>query len=331
PSVSLPVADGYAVRARFQDASLESPGFDVVEAPDAVRLLNPSSGQTGIVVDGVNNIVRVQDSIHITTATTTAVGVLRSETPSHDVAVFAPDRRPELVQASWTPEADTVSITLRDPISLPVTVWVIAGAFADERAKMEAALGRVSEEWRRERMGLAIGDVEFMDATPQAPDFEIFALGLGAPFANLQNGVGRASGRFNIYVVAEIRESDGLSDGFAENFGTAIAVTSEAMGAGGALVVAHEMGHNFGLRHPGAVEGFINQANMMRPERNTFVLTEGQIFRAHFDRFTPLRSFRPGDQFPPRTCEAVDATTTCPALAFRVWSESDPAASRLGR
>lgn len=327
PSLTLAAGTGYSVRARYKNVTAESPPFSVVAAADVVRMTNPSAGEMGVLVDGANNIGRLQDIAYRATTSDVDVGVLNSGAVTHVVAVFAPDRRPELVPVSWTSAVDTLSIALRDPVALPVTVWVISGSFANESAQMAATLAQLDEVWRRERTGVVVGDIEFMDATQLATQFEFFAIGLGAPFGPIGDGVGRAVGRFNIYVVSEVREDGELVAGFAERSGTAIAVTSSAMAQGGTRLLGHNFGHNFGLRDTPNVIGFEAQGNMMTEGQTSTALTEGQTFRAHFDRFSPLRSFRTADPFASVACAPVDATAQCPDLALRIWSEAEPAAA----
>lgn len=325
PSLSLQAADGYSVRARFEQTTADSPPFSVVAAPDVVEMTNPSAGEAGLIVDGANNIGRLQDVTYRTTASEVDVGVLKSGSLTHAVAVFAPDRRPELVPVTWTTAADRLSIALRDPVALPVTVWVIGGTFADEKARVEAALVELEVEWGRERAGVAVGDVTVNDATHLSADFEMFAIGMGAPFGPLASGVGRAAGRFNIYIVSQVRDAAGvLVGGFGELPGTAIAVTSGALATLGARALGHELGHNLGLRDTDTVEGFEINPNMMTTGLGSLVFTEGQTFRAHFDRSSPLRLFRTGDTFDPPLCDPVEATTTCPEVSFRIWSEIEP-------
>ncbi len=332
PSISLQAGDGYSVRGRFEQTTADSPPFSVVSGPDVVRMTNPSTGEVGLIVDGANNIGRLQDSTHRTTMSHANVGVLNSGTLTHEVAAFAPDRRPELVPVTWTAAADTLSIALRDPVPLPITVWIVTGSFADEKTQIELALTQLDQEWRRERAGVEVDDVEVMDATPLASPFEFFAVVTeGAPFGAIQTGVGRAAGRLNIYVVSEIREAGEFVDGFAEFRGTAIAVTSGAVASLGPRLLGHQLGHNFGLRHPDNVVGFEISPNMMTTGQGSMALTEGQIFRMHFDRFSPLLLFRTADTFAPRSCDAVEATTDCPELSFRIWSEAEPASISSSR
>ncbi len=329
PTVSLPAAAGYSVRARFEGVTLDSPPFSVVAAPDLVRMTNVSAGEVGLIVDGANNIGRLQDSTHRTTTAEVDVGVLNSGALTHSVAVFAPDRRAELVQLGWTSAPDIVTVALRDPVLLPVTVWIVTGSFATEKAQVETALATLSQEWAKERAGVAIGDVQFRDATSLSAQFEVFVVPMGAgPFSGLAAGVGRDAGRFNVYVVLSARDAtSALVGGFSEQPGTAMVVTSAAVTSSGARVFGHEFGHNFGLRDTNNLEGFLIDGNMMTTGLNSMNLTEGQTFRAHFDRFSALRGFRTGDAFNAPSCNPLEATTDCPALELRVWAETDPAAT----
>ena len=331
-SITLPPASGYTVRARFKGTTATSPPFAVVTAPDVVRATNAPAGEVGWLVDGANNIGRLQDITVKTGSAAAPVGVMNSGADTHLIATFAPDRRPELVPCSWTSGVDTFSVALQDPVSIPLTVWIVVGDFATGKTGVEQALASLNQAWRRERFGVVVSDVELMDATALSDDFGLFAIGLGAPFGPLADGVGRAAGRFNLYVVSQIREGGEDLNGFSETFGTALAVTSGGVTSFGARLLGHEFGHNFGLRDiADDLVGFAVDGNMMKSGLSTTTLTEGQTFRAHFDRFSPLRAFRTGDTFDPVTCELVEATTFCPGLDLRIWSEADPATTATPR
>jgi hypothetical protein len=328
PSVSLEVGAGYAVRGRFGGLTGESPPFSVVERPDVVRLTSAPVGDVGLLVDGTNNIGPLQDYPYRTLTGEVTVGVLNGRGLSQGVAVFAPDRRPEMVPVTWTAGLDTLTVSLGDPIAIPITVWVIGGSgFATEVAKVQAGLSGLNDQWRRERAGILVGEIEFVDATDLVDGFGVFALGIGAPFGPIAAGVGRRAGRYNIYVVTDVRQDGASVDAFAELPGTAFAVTAVALASGAPRLLGHEFGHNFALQDTPNVDGFQFDPNMMTVGQGSLSLTEGQTFRMHFDRFSSLRAFRSGDTFVSITCEAVNANTHCPWLALRIWPESEPAAS----
>ncbi|MCG8467764.1 MAG: hypothetical protein MJB57_06075 [Gemmatimonadetes bacterium] len=327
PGLSLDPADGYRVRATFESTTGTSPPFSVVAGPDRVTMGNFPNGEVGMLVDGANNIGLLPDSMHRTTAADVDVGVLNSGALTHEVAVFPPDRRLELVPMQWTSGVDVLPIALRDRVALPITVWIVGGTFADVRTQVQAALDELDDVWRRERAGVAVGDVEYMDATSMEGEFGTFAVGLGAPFGPIADEVGRTAGRFNVYVVTSVRDGTGPVDGFGEQPGTAVAVSASAIASNGTRLLGHEIGHNFGLVHPGNRPGFEVDANMMRPDLASTFLTEGQTFRANFDRSSPLGQFRAGDTFDLRSCDPFEETSDCPELALRIWPESEPAAS----
>jgi len=324
PTSSLEAGIGYSVRGRYQNTTVDSPLFSAVEGSDVVLISNPSAGEMGVIVDGANNIGRLQDTPHRSATTAVDVGVLNSGGLTHAVAVFAPDRRPELVGTSWTAGVDTVAINLRDPIVLPVSVWVIAGDFATAKAQVELALPQVDQIWRRERAGVTVGDVTFTDATAFSTQFGFFAIGLGPAFAALQTGVGGDADRFNIYIVSGVRDGAGeLVGGFGQFAGTSMAVTDSALASLGPRVLAHQFGHNFGLQD---TSGFDFSSNLMTPGVTATALTEGQTFRAHFDRFSALRSLRAPDTFPAASCPPFVESGTCPDLTYSIWSDQEPPA-----
>ncbi|MDH3733565.1 MAG: hypothetical protein OEU54_08515 [Gemmatimonadota bacterium] len=331
PTTSLAPGVGYSVRGRFQGVTEDSPPFAVVAAADVIEMTNPSTGEVGLLIDGENNIGRLADITLRTTQSEVDAGVFDSRGFAQATAIFAPDRRPELIPITWTAGIDRVPVALQDRIALPVTVWVVGGTFAAEKTKVEDALAELNERWRQERAGVVMSDIQFMDATPLANPFETFAIGIGAPFQPLQDNVGRAAGRFNIYVVTTIRVNQMDVNGFAEQGGTAVAVTSVGLLTAPARVIGHELGHNFGLQDAPTGEGFAGESNMMAVGQFGTAFTEGQIFRAHFNQFSGLRGLRTGDTFGALACPPVDATTDCPELALRIWTEAETAVSSAPR
>ena len=325
PGVTLDAADGYAIRARFEGFTEVSPPFSVVEAPDRLVFTQSSPEEIGVLADGANNVQSLFDNVYTTTSSTLDVGVFDSGGLRQSVAVFGPDRRPELLPITWTPEVDTLVVPVRAPIELPFTVWVIAGDFSAGQASVGDALAAVEAAWRAERAGISVGDVQFVDATVHAADWSTFALQLGAPFQPIADAVGRAAGRFNLYVVEEVSIDETLVEAFAENYGTAIAVAAASVESDGVHVLGHHLGHNFGLQHVPEVTGFLTDPNAMAEGVASTFLTEGQIFRIHFAGPSPVRALRDGDTFGDVVCEALGATTHCPALPFRIWNEGDPA------
>jgi hypothetical protein len=139
-----------------------------------------------------------------------------------------------------------------------------------------------------------------------------------ANVAAIQADIGARVGRINVYLV-------GLVDGSTSR-GNVCSVGGgfAAIAAGaGAELLAHELGHDFGLEHIDDLVGAFNPANIMHSASNVRqFLTEGQTFRAHLrsnSAINQVYGLRPG--LPTRDCDRDTLTPLCPAIGKRLWAD----------
>jgi hypothetical protein len=89
----------------------------------------------------------------------------------------------------------------------------------------------------------------------------------------------------------------------------------------GLELLSHEIGHSFSLGH-GDNDPLFDQSNVMHSAstRRQF-LTEGQLFRSHYNSTSALRSVYGARTGPPRDCPDGIASPSCPRLARRLWAD----------
>jgi hypothetical protein len=140
-----------------------------------------------------------------------------------------------------------------------------------------------------------------------------------AGVTSIQADIGMRPGRINVYLV-------GLVDGSTSR-GNACAIGGGfvAIAAGsGAELLAHELGHDFGLEHIDDLTSDFNAENVMHSASNwRKYLTEGQTFRAHLrpnSAINQVFGLRPG--LPTRNCDRDTLTLDCPAIRRRLWADA---------
>jgi hypothetical protein len=160
--------------------------------------------------------------------------------------------------------------------------------------------------------------VEVIDATDN-PAVELFKnRDATAGFMDsLQVLIGERSDRINIYSVSQVRQAARIYAGVAELGGNAIAVSP---GGWTGAIIAHEIGHNFGLGHVDENDGFDPTNVMFSRGGSRRFFSEGQTFRMHFATESALRAVTgassavAGERFPP--------------LGLRLWEDSEEASIR---
>jgi hypothetical protein len=232
---------------------------------------------------------------------------LEALSPFDEVVAFGLDRAPVIVSTPWTPGADHFTARLSPATNVPVTVWIVAGPFAQELADAAGALTGAMAALRSERTGIGLSPVEFRDATAHSGQLTF------TNFYDLVREVGRASGRVNVYWL-------GLVDGGTGN-GLAIPGYVAVGHDTGAPVLAHEFGHEFSLEHVGPP--YFDADSLMQPFIGNVHLSEGQVFRMQFDPGSLVNGF--GSPIsagkPTRTCLSAQHDALCPALHKRIWRD----------
>jgi len=180
--------------------------------------------------------------------------------PGTELIVFGSENRPRHVAPAWTSAIDTAHVALEPPVMVALDVDVLDGTFEVRRQDVEAQLREVEGIIGEESLGIAVGDVTYVDHTGgNAVSLSSSDLCAGpVPAGAIQvtvataidngayTGWGCWSGR--IYLTAAVRNVPHL--------------------------LAHELGHTFTLEH--TETGLMRSAN---PQR---FIRDGEIYRAHF-------------------------------------------------
>ena len=164
--------------------------------------------------------------------------------------------------------------------------------------------------------------IEIVDATtnPNAATWSAFTCGAAQRERRGDQGAtsAREPARINVYLVSLVdgSTSRGNACGVGGGF---VAIAAGA----GAELLAHELGHDFGLEHIDDLVAAFNQANVMHSASNVRqFLTEGQTFRAHLrsnSAINQVYGLRPG--LPTRDCDRDTLTPLCPAIGKRLWAD----------
>lgn len=298
-------------------------------ACDRITFSNAPGGEVGAMVDGLKTpgaYIPLNDAGFFTSNSNLKLGRVVSG-DSNEAFAFAPGRMPAYSATPWTNGNDRFSMAFANPMELPVTIWIVRGPYADQVAHAEEAILRTTQIWNDERVGLAFGAINFVDATsdPDAPSVVNFPngdFGDAIGWAPIRAAIGFQAGQLNIYWVDTVNGS--TTTGWS-NFGAQIAMGRNT----GDELLSHEIGHALSLTHINGLPTF-DQTNVMHNASNTRAyLTEGQIMRAHTNPTSVLRGLYayPNMSMPLRNCAINVADNLCPNINRRLWADGGQAAN----
>ena len=192
------------------------------------------------------------------------------------------DRPVALQSALWATAFgnQTVSVPFANAFDTAVTIWVVAGPYATTQQTALTLWQTAQQIYTRRAAGRASVPVEIVDATAnaKAATYAAFTCGTAnASVTSIQADIGARPGRINVYLVGLVDGSTSRGNACAIGGGF-VAIASGS----GAELLAHELGHDFGLEHIDDLTTDFGRTNVMHSASNSRqYLTEGQTFRAH--------------------------------------------------
>lgn len=179
------------------------------------------------------------------------------------VAVFPSVSPPVLRPVEWTPGADSVVVELPPPVGIDLEVRIHAAPFEETEAIAREHLAATREIWEREGVGLVVDSVRFLDRTDGPP--------VHLNRTEIEASCDQPPGK-----TITVDYVDSIDREFLDGYGCPPDNVFMGVSSGDERnVLAHELGHVFTLNH--------TQDGLMQSAKPGAALTEGQIFRIHFD------------------------------------------------
>ena len=311
---------------RGTDVSAFSQPFHVVPAPDVILLQNATSDTARLLVDG-QGADGFDNDVEIRSPSDQPIEVILDHAhESNEVVVFQKGRAPTILpDVPWTSGVDTVIVRLRDPVHLALAVWVVAGDFAVKADAARSELKAAQEILDENSAGIIL-DPEIIDATtnPRAQDFAYYSITAPGDEHEIEDAIGYRADEVNAYVVDDVNVAGGHESGVALPGSGFIAIGGLG-NVGEEIVWVHELGHTFGLAHalgfngaPWTNRNIMVNGSPLPPGETATDLTEGQIFRIHFDEESSLHQVYGLNPVGLRLCRNQDRTPSCPWIALNL-------------
>lgn len=196
----------------------------------------------------------------------TVVPIQPMDAGSNALVVFPWANALEWRTVTWTPGIDTVRVDLRPPVPIRARVGIGGGEFTAVRDLAERQLAVTERVWREEGVGLTLADVEFFGDGGEAGSRVEVPDDCTRPDIHVPEGV--------LKILFVGRVGSGTTAGWACRPDATFVATGIEPTWG---LVAHELGHLFSLEHT-------TRGLMWPGHPNETALSEGEIFRIHFNR-----------------------------------------------
>jgi hypothetical protein len=289
--------------------------FTATEDYDVVLLQEAVGHEVGFVVSGETSFGTLRDYGATRSGTTLLVPPFERTSGYRDLVLFTQGRPPVLLVPDWTAGRDTIVAAFSPLVRFDVTVWIVRGPWESQRAVALEHAAVASQIWSQERVGVDFGEFEVIDATsnPVASQYYDFTW---QDFCSgeIRDAIGSVAGRINVYYVDTIDTYGGYS------CGDIVGMAAHSGRWGGLL--AHELGHCMALSHTPDSWSNTNLMHRTGGARPPYYVTEGQIFRIHFDAWSRLNTIY-GLQPAVRQRACLGGSETCIALNTRAWPDGE--------
>lgn len=319
------VAGERALVAQVRDSPAILANFQATVNADYVALVNPVD-DFAVVLSGETRGGRLLN--HVAIGRDSVIATVPFVPGSAQLTAFAPSAPPSVAEPVWTEGRDTVRVTFRPRIRVPLTVWIVSGPFTKRRGDALRSMAMAQVIYDAQGVGFDF-DITVVDVTGHRNaalvlDHEV----TGFCASGIHDIIGSTPGQINVYYVRTI----GIVGGqycFALRPGRTTVIGIADLLSRVEWVLAHELGHAFGLRHVSGLD--FGGTNLMGDGTATIVppydLTEGQVFRMHFLEGSDLgRVYGLQATDALRTCDASEIESgRCLPLTLTVFWDSPQA------
>jgi len=193
---------------------------------------------------------------------------LETEAPAW-MAAFSRGAPPTVMAPAWTARSDTIPLAFAPTFKISLTVLVLE-TFEQNSAIARRDVNATAAFWRNNPWGLELGDVRIVDATEFA----------NSPVSCSSYPVAPDPNTINIYYATNAQI--GTFGGFACS--ARLVLIRPQFSAPTQFLLAHELGHTFGLGH------VLDASNFMNPSAANGGVTTGQIFDAHLSPLSAINA-----------------------------------------
>ena len=305
----------------------------LTESCDDIYIHNESSNQEiGVLLDGFRDDDFINDETHIENSGLSSPTRIRVpkfnlgnvDIPSSlgSIIAFQRNKQPLVVPGTAWGGGTTNAHFMPVP-TLEFNVYILSAPFETYRTIANVQLAEAMEIYCSERFCYNM-DVDIINATTHTDVSRFQTLGSGEVDDMLAT-IGRDNNKINLYYVdrVQINSTNFLSNAgrqwFASEGSVDFPVIAMGNNTSGSLL-AHELGHAFGLGHVDNFDDHFGGTNVMiSSSSNRSYFTEGQLFRAQRNENSSIHKFISVFDVPCSNSETP--TRECPELQKRIWAD----------